>query len=182
MSDTELDLDLDKIQEDSENSDEDSFQDDIDNDIDDDDEDNDVDDDVDIDDVDIEDNLEDRSEDENTNCLYEFADKNSSSEEEENLDDIFDDDNDKQDLYVVDDQRITKPFLTKYERVRLIGDRTKQLSGGAKPMIKNVEHLSPKEVAILELEHNVIPLIIERPLPNGTIERWKVVELKHFIN
>ena len=41
-------------------------------------------------------------------------------------------------------------------------------------MIKGVTHLAPKDVALLELKNNVIPLIIERPLPNGKKERWFV--------
>ena len=46
-------------------------------------------------------------------------------------------------------------------------------------MIKNVENLDPKIVAKLELEKRVIPLIILRELPNGTIEKWKVSELEY---
>lgn len=76
-------------------------------------------------------------------------------------------------------KRITKPFMTKYERVRLISDRARQLADGAKPLIKDVTGLSSKDIAILELNNNIIPLIIERPLPNGYKEVWKVKELIH---
>jgi DNA-directed RNA polymerase subunit K/omega len=77
------------------------------------------------------------------------------------------------------DKRFTKPFMTKYERVRLIGDRTRQLASGAKPMMKNIEGLSSMEIAKLELENNIIPLVIERPLPNGMKEIWYTRELIH---
>ena len=69
--------------------------------------------------------------------------------------------------------------MTKYEKNRIIGDRSKQIALGAKPLIKDASHLSSKEIAELELKHNVLPLIIERPLPNGMKERWRVSELEH---
>ena len=76
------------------------------------------------------------------------------------------------------EDRITKPILTKFERVRILADRTTQLSYGAKTLIKNVSHLSPHEIALIELEKKLIPLIIERPLPNDDKkERWFLREL-----
>jgi len=80
-------------------------------------------------------------------------------------------------LHIKKEKRITKPFLTKYERVRIIGERTKQLSLGAKPMIKDTKNLTSHEIALLELENNVMPFIIERPLPNGFKETWHLNEL-----
>ena len=109
-------------------------------------------------------------------CLYKYMDDDSDYED---IEDIPDDDQETDNIFVPKEERQTKPFLTKYERVRIIGDRTKQISGGAKPLIKNVEHLSPKEIALLELENNIIPFIIERPLPNGRKERWYISELIH---
>ena len=80
--------------------------------------------------------------------------------------------------FVEKDKRITKPYLTKYERVRLLGDRARQLSLGAKPLIKNVDNLGPKEIAKLELEHKIMPLYVIRPLPNGFKEKWYLHELQ----
>ena len=57
-------------------------------------------------------------------------------------------------------------------------DRAKQLSLDAKPMIKGLSKMNPIEIAKLELEKGVMPLIIERILPNGKKEHWKVNELK----
>lgn len=74
--------------------------------------------------------------------------------------------------------KLSKPFLTKYEFVRLLTDRTKQLAQGAKPMLKNINGLSTKEIAKLELKNKIIPLIIERPIPNSHVERWKLSELE----
>ena len=72
---------------------------------------------------------------------------------------------------------------TKYEYVRLLAERTSQLSEGALPMIDNINGLDYKEIAKLEIENKVIPLIIERPLPNGLKERFRIseLELKKYI-
>lgn len=82
--------------------------------------------------------------------------------------------------YVPDDQRITKPIMTKYEFVRILGDRTQQIALGAKPMIRNYKEskLSPKEIALLEIKHKMVPFYLERELPNGNIEKWNVNELE----
>jgi len=76
------------------------------------------------------------------------------------------------------EDRITKPILFKYERVRILGDRCSQITHGAKPMIKNFAGLSPREIVDLELKHGVIPFIIVRKLPSGNIEHWKISELQ----
>ena len=81
------------------------------------------------------------------------------------------------DNIIIDPLHRTLPFLTKYERVRILGERTKQLSLGAKSMIRGVGNMDPKEVAKLELKKKVIPLIIIRSLPSGRKEKWKITEL-----
>lgn len=112
-------------------------------------------------------------------CIYKKAKvKNFDADDNEELELAYDDDNNIFDEIVKPDDRITKPFMTIFERVRILGDRAKQLSLGAKPMIKGLEILNPKEVAKLELEKGVMPLIIERVLPNGKKERWYTHELK----
>ena len=69
--------------------------------------------------------------------------------------------------------------MTKYERTRLLGIRSKQLIDNAKPMLKNIlANTNIKEIAIQELNNKVIPLIIERPLPNGKYELWHLSELE----
>jgi DNA-directed RNA polymerase subunit K/omega len=94
------------------------------------------------------------------------------------------DDVDFDELFIDDEFKInkilklSKPILFKYEKVRLLSNRAKQLSQGAKPMIKNIEGLSSKEIALLELKNKLIPLIIERPVPNSGVERWKLSELE----
>ena len=73
--------------------------------------------------------------------------------------------------------RISTKKLTKYERVRVIGERTNLLARGAKPMILNVDNLTPQEIAEEELKQKVIPFKIKRPLPDNTYEIWKLSEL-----
>ncbi len=85
--------------------------------------------------------------------------------------------NDTKNKIVPSKKRITKPILYRYEYVALLGTRAEHLAGGAKPMIKNAKHLSPKEIANYEIKNNILPLILRRTLPDGTIELWKMGEL-----
>lgn len=107
------------------------------------------------------------------NCLYNKIDN-----DEINADVLFDDDDKIYSGIIKKEGRITKPFLTKYERVRLLSVRTKQLSLGAKPMIKDFKERTPKEIAEHELSLKMIPLKIHRKMPNGETEEWKLSELE----
>lgn len=114
-------------------------------------------------------------------CLYTVNSKFSSNALESDFMDtiVFDDDKIVQTTKIVDpNDRITKPFLTKYERVRLLSDRVQQLVNGSKPMIKTEDLYDERQIAELELQRKVIPLIVVRTLPNGTIEHWKLSELE----
>jgi DNA-directed RNA polymerase subunit K/omega len=79
--------------------------------------------------------------------------------------------------YLSKENRISVNRLTKYEMVRILGERTKQLTMGAKPLIKNYQHLSYDKVAEEEFIRNIIPYKIKRPLPNGKYEIWTLDEL-----
>jgi DNA-directed RNA polymerase subunit K/omega len=80
--------------------------------------------------------------------------------------------------YLTGENRISRPILTKYEYVRIIGERTKQLTMGAKPLITNINKLNYKEIAIAELKQNTLPFKIVRPLPNNQFELWDLNELE----
>ena len=117
-------------------------------------------------------------------CVYRLTKKKNTIDVEiEEGEDMFEDDDmqnidvESKSKYVKNSDRKTKPFLFDFERVRLLGERARQLSLGAKPMIKNIENMDPKVVAKLELEKKIIPLIVLRELPNGQVEKWKVSEL-----
>lgn len=96
---------------------------------------------------------------------------------------FFDNENDteliplKEDNIIKKEDRISKNFLTKYELVRILGERTKQLKMGAKPLIKNYTDLSYEDIAIQELKHNMIPFKIKRPI-GDKFEIWKLKELR----
>jgi DNA-directed RNA polymerase subunit K/omega len=79
--------------------------------------------------------------------------------------------------YVSKEHRVSSNRLTKYEMVRLLGERTKQLTMGAKPMIKKYQGLSYEKVAEEEFKRNMIPYKIKRPLPSGKFEIWTLDEL-----
>ena len=84
--------------------------------------------------------------------------------------------------YITGEDRVTNPRLTKYEMVRILGERIKQLNMGAKPLVKNIQDISYDKVAVEELKLNMIPFKIKRPLPNNKIEIWELKELdkKHL--
>ncbi len=99
-------------------------------------------------------------------------------------DDEYFDNNDEIELqddqsieYVSKEVRLSSNRLTKYEMVRILGERCKQLTMGAKPLIKNFKDLSYDKIAEEEFIRNMIPFKIKRPLPNGKYEIWNLEEL-----
>jgi DNA-directed RNA polymerase subunit K/omega len=100
----------------------------------------------------------------NSDCIY------------NNID--FEEDYDEKEEQVEDSKRITINRLTKYEKVRIIGIRAKQIMTGANILIKGVENRTPTEIAELELKHNMVPFKIKRRLPTGKFEIWKLSELE----
>ena len=80
---------------------------------------------------------------------------------------------------IIDDLHRTIPFLTKYEKARILGQRAKQINSGSKPFIKVHEDiLDGYIIAELELKVKSIPFIIRRPLPNGGSEYWSIKDLE----
>jgi DNA-directed RNA polymerase I, II, and III subunit RPABC2 len=80
---------------------------------------------------------------------------------------------------IIDEYHKTVPFLTKYEKTRVIGQRIQQLNNGAKVYI-NVSHdiIDNNIIAEMELKEKKIPFIIRRPLPDNTFEYWKLQDLE----
>jgi len=80
---------------------------------------------------------------------------------------------------IVDDLHQTIPFLTKYERARILGQRAKQINSGATPFIKVPENIIDGYIiAEMELKEKRIPFIVRRPLPNGGSEYWSLKDLE----
>ena len=82
---------------------------------------------------------------------------------------------------IIDPLHTTLPYLTKFEKARVIGLRAKQINNGSEPFIdvpnNMIEGLT---IAEKELEEKKIPFIIRRPLPNGTSEYWKLSDLEYL--
>ena len=70
------------------------------------------------------------------------------------------------------------PFLTTFERTKILGFRATQLSQGAGPFIQIPEHIvDVRYIAKLELEQRRLPFILKRPMPNGSFEYWRLNDL-----
>ena len=75
-------------------------------------------------------------------------------------------------------ERITSRFLTKFEKVRVIGERAIQISNNYPVEIEVEEGIwDPLKIAEMELKQKKIPFIIRRFLPNGEFEDWEVNDL-----
>ena len=80
---------------------------------------------------------------------------------------------------IVDDLHKTNPYLTKYEKTKILGLRAKQLNAGATPFIDVPEKvIDGYTIAELELKGHKIPFIIRRPLPCGASEYWYLNDLE----
>jgi len=72
----------------------------------------------------------------------------------------------------------TYPFLTLYERTKILSLRASQLAHGSQPFIDVPEYLTDVyEVAKAELEAKRLPYILKRPLPDGNYEYWRLADL-----
>eukprot|EP00088_Acartia_fossae_P021346 TRINITY_DN22810_c0_g1_i1.p1 TRINITY_DN22810_c0_g1~~TRINITY_DN22810_c0_g1_i1.p1 ORF type:complete len:134 (-),score=43.73 TRINITY_DN22810_c0_g1_i1:117-518(-) len=74
-------------------------------------------------------------------------------------------------------KRITTPYLTKYERARVLGTRALQIAMCAPVMVELEGETDPLQIAMKELKHQKIPIIIRRYMPDGSHEDWAIDEL-----
>jgi len=80
---------------------------------------------------------------------------------------------------IIDPLHKTMPFITKFEKARLLGERAKQINAGAQPMVKvDDDIIDGYLIALQEYQEKKIPMILCRPLPNGGCEYWKVQDLE----
>jgi DNA-directed RNA polymerase I, II, and III subunit RPABC2 len=80
---------------------------------------------------------------------------------------------------IIDPLHRTIPYLTKYEKARVLGQRAKQIETGSKPFIKVPDNIIDSYViAELELQEKKIPFIIKRPIPGGGFEYWNIKDLE----
>lgn len=71
------------------------------------------------------------------------------------------------DRKVKPEDRTTTPYMTKYERARILGTRALQISMNAPVLVDLEGETDPLQIAIKELSEKKIPLIVRRYLPDG---------------
>ncbi|KAH0538682.1 hypothetical protein FGG08_004757 [Glutinoglossum americanum] len=81
------------------------------------------------------------------------------------------------DKKIPDDKRSTTPYMTKYERARVLGTRALQISMNAPVLVDLEGETDPLQIAIKELREKKIPLVVRRYLPDGWYEDWTCEEL-----
>jgi DNA-directed RNA polymerases I, II, and III subunit RPABC2 len=118
----------------------------------------------------------------NENNVQEFEQENDMILEDENIEDIEDakiiNYSNVLDATVEMKKKRTNPYLTKYEKARIIGIRAQQIASGSIPLVDSKGLVSPISIALKELKERKIPFIIRRKLPNNTYEDWTIEELK----
>jgi DNA-directed RNA polymerase I, II, and III subunit RPABC2 len=71
--------------------------------------------------------------------------------------------------------RIGPPKLTRFERARIIGARSLQLSMGAPILAELPEEMSdPIDIALTEMKADVLPMTLRRVLPDRS---WQDIDL-----
>ena len=83
------------------------------------------------------------------------------------------------DNQIVDPNHKMLPFLTKYERARILGIRIKQLNHGCRSTIPT-SSLDTRAIAYEEYRQKKIPFIVRRPLPHGKSEYWHFGDLEQI--
>ena len=75
----------------------------------------------------------------------------------------------------------TMPFLTKYEKAKIIGERAEQIDAGSVLFLQETlppHVISGHQIAVMEFEAKRIPFIIRRPMPDGSSEYWRVSDFE----
>ena len=75
-------------------------------------------------------------------------------------------------------KNVTRPFMSTYEKVKIIGLRAEQLQRGAAPYVEfDHEVFDPIEIATKELKERKLPFMLCRTLPNGDKEYWRLEDM-----
>ena len=71
----------------------------------------------------------------------------------------------------------TLPYLTKYEKTKILGLRAQQISYGSVPFVVVPPHVTDSyEIAQLELTQKKLPYLIKRPI-GKTEEYWRLSDM-----
>jgi DNA-directed RNA polymerase I, II, and III subunit RPABC2 len=83
---------------------------------------------------------------------------------------------------IIDPLHRTLPFITRYEKAKILGERAKQINSGAKVFVEVEKHvIDGYLIALKEFDAKQIPYVIKRPMPNGGCEYWKFEDLEILI-
>jgi DNA-directed RNA polymerase I, II, and III subunit RPABC2 len=75
---------------------------------------------------------------------------------------------------------IGPPKITRFERARIVGARSLQISMGAPILIEaGKSDINPIDIALKEFEAKILPITIRRTLPDGT---YQDIPLKWLFN
>jgi DNA-directed RNA polymerase I, II, and III subunit RPABC2 len=74
-----------------------------------------------------------------------------------------------------DSHHKSMPFLSTFERTKILGMRTNQLAQGARPYVQVPAHITNVlDIAKLELEQRRLPIIVKRHMPDGRYEKFRL--------
>ena len=72
----------------------------------------------------------------------------------------------------------SRNFMTKYEKVKIIGLRAEQIQRGAVPYVEfDKVNFDPIDIAMKELDARKLPFMICRTMPNGDKEYWRLDDM-----
>ena len=69
--------------------------------------------------------------------------------------------------------------LSKFEKVRILGQRAEQISMGAPPLVDIKGLTDALSIAEKEFREKKIPFIVERSYPDGTIRKTKLSDMEY---
>lgn len=82
---------------------------------------------------------------------------------------------------IIDPNHKTNPILSKYEKTKILGQRTKQLNSGCSPYISVPSNIIDNYlIAQMELKEKKIPVILRRPISSSHSEYWKLEDLEQI--
>lgn len=82
---------------------------------------------------------------------------------------------------IINPNHKTNPILSKYEKTKILGQRTKQLNSGCLPYISVPSNIIDNYlIAQMELKEKKIPVILRRPISSSHSEYWKLEDLEQI--
>lgn len=74
---------------------------------------------------------------------------------------------------------MNKIFLSKFEKIRVLGQRANQISMGAPPLV-DIEGLTDSlAIAEKELREHKIPIKLKRTYPDNSVKEYSVSEMEY---